>query len=57
LAALPPPWLKKCSDDNLKILLARANATGTIQRKEKKKRLYSVFNKIKDKGRTDSAWK
>jgi hypothetical protein len=37
LVAHLPPWLKKCFEDNCKILMARAINTGNIRRKEKRK--------------------
>jgi hypothetical protein len=33
--AFVPPWLKKCFEDNCKILMARVLATGTVKKKEK----------------------
>jgi hypothetical protein len=36
LAAHPPPWLKRCFEDNCKIIIARTTNTETIKEKEKK---------------------
>jgi hypothetical protein len=38
LAAHPPPWLKKCFEDNCKIMMARETNTGSLKRKEKKEK-------------------
>jgi hypothetical protein len=33
-----PPWLKKCFEDNYKIMMARETIPGTLKRKEKKEK-------------------
>jgi hypothetical protein len=38
LAAHPPPCLKKCFEDNCKIMMARTTNTGTIKRNEKREK-------------------